>query len=252
MKPGVIKESLDILNHEPHLKNLNLSIDEKHLSTGVQLTVKEDTIKIDGDQEYIGKATTNKEIDIENLRRGLNMLDVLENTTNLEQMETSDSTSAASALLEISSLLVNYESSLKSKLLESSSSLTKLRSKTRKNLVNIAREVSEVSKVEKCLSELNDLKVTLSDTMLEAFVKEEAFVQLNVLRNYDTLVDSEDALSGDMMYVSTRSNFWKQNINLACTIPTKEIGDVTGLNTLKCANQKLRCYLRHKTYPLTT
>ena len=258
MKPGVIKESLDILNHEPHLKNLNLSIDEKHLSTGVQLTVKEDTIKIDGDQEYIGKATTNKEIDIENLRRGLNMLDVLENTTNLEQMETSDSTSTASALLEISSLLVNYESSLKSKLLESSSSLTKLRSKTRKNLVNIAREVSEVSKVEKCLSELNDLKVTLSDTMLEAFVKEEAFVQLNVLRNYDTLVDSEDAddknvvksLSGDMMYVSTRSNFWKQNINLACTIPTKEIGDVTGLNTLKCANQKLRCYFKAQDIPL--
>ena len=149
MKPGVIKESLNLLKSEPQMRNLNLGIDEKHLSSGVELTVKDETVSIDGDQEYFGAASTNKEKDVENLKHGLKMLEILENDPSVQFETSSDlefpspsTESTASALLEINTLLVNFENSLKSKNEKSSTLLTKLRSKVRKNTVNIAKEIS--------------------------------------------------------------------------------------------------------------
>ena len=53
MKPGPIIESLEILKKESQLKIPNLSIDEKHLSSGMELKVKDGEISIQGDQEYL-------------------------------------------------------------------------------------------------------------------------------------------------------------------------------------------------------
>ena len=87
------------------------------------------------------------------------------------------------------------------------------------------------------MSELSDLKTTLADTMLEAFITEVAASQLKLLRNYDELLNSEseedqnlvNVLNENYLYISTRSKFWMENVNLESTIPTVEIGAFVGL-----------------------
>ena len=265
MKPGPIMESLEILKKESHLKTLNLSIDEKHLSSGMELKVKDGEISIEGDQEYFGKASTNKETDLDNLKIGLEMLDILEGNAGFVSLETSDSpskdeatVSTASALLKINSLAAHFESSLKAKHEEASGTLKTLKSKTRKNLVNIAKEISEVSKLEKCLSELSELKTTLADTLLEAFITEDAASQLKLLRNYDELLISESVedqnlvqvLNENYLYISTRSKFWMENVKLENTIPTGEIGAFVGLYNMKVTNDNIKRYFKVKNIPL--
>ena len=59
MSPGCIQESLQSLKME-NFKDLNLSIDEKHISSGMEMQVNETSVTILGDQEYFGTATANK------------------------------------------------------------------------------------------------------------------------------------------------------------------------------------------------
>ena len=53
MSPGCIQESLESLKME-NFKDLNLSIDEKHISSGMEMQVNETSVTILGDQEYFG------------------------------------------------------------------------------------------------------------------------------------------------------------------------------------------------------
>jgi hypothetical protein len=251
LTPGVIKESLDLLKMEPQMKNLNLSIDEKHLSGGMDLSINGDEIVITGDQEYFGTASTNKVEDIENLKHGLELLE------SLETEAASGSFSTSYILLEINKLLFHFESSLNAKHIQSTTALSKLRSKMRLNRVNIAKEVSELSKTEKTVNELRELKTCLSESIVEEKVSTKAYKQLKLLRNYDDLLKSEEAndenilrkVDGNMMYISTSSDYWRDNIDFTRTIPTQELGLVLGLETLKKANETAKIYFQSSQIP---
>ena len=245
MTPGCINESIEALKDEK-MKDLNLSIDEKHISSGVEMKIENNSITITGDQEYFGLATTNKSEDIKSLENGLDLLDILE-------LEADPKT-----LIPLNNLITEYEKRIEDKHVTTRESLRKLRGKSRKNSVSIAKEVSNLSKLERSKSELAALKEILVEDLFDNMTAKNSCQNVKMLRNYDELKTSTNEkdiqtlqeIDENMMYVGTNSNHWRENIKCLNKIPTSELGSIVGLNSVKTAKQKIKTYFSEGQIPV--
>ena len=237
MRPGLIQESTNILM-EDGMSDLNLSIDEKFLSSGCKIEIDEESrTVIKGDQEYFGVSTTYKSSSINKYEEGLNHLDTLNK----------DITS--SSVIQLHGLLTSFETSLKDKTCDSKNSLMKMRSKFRKNRVSIAKEVSAVARMEKTIAEIKDLKTKLEESItVLSSSKENIFL----LKDFDQLAKDESTasknlvneISDNLEYVNTGSNFWKSKINFRNTIPTDYIGRALGQVTFTACKETIKMFVK--------
>lgn len=239
MRPGRIQQSIEAIEEEG-LNDLNLSLDEKFISSGCEIGMDENNeTKINGDQDFFGKATTRKAAAIKKFETVHELIGSLN-----KELE-------PSTVIQIHSLLTDYEMGLKEKNIECINNLDKMRSKSRQNKVSIAKEISTIARIDKSVLEIKDLKNKLEESMS---ARNSSEPNLFLLKDIDKLIDDESETSNhiiseiddNLAYVNTGSNFWKSKVlnHFKNTIPTDYLGQALGQVTLAACRETFKKFIK--------